>query len=163
MPVAIITPFLQLAGMNPVGKEESIFGVVFDTPSLMAYPPLMTQERRINHKLLIKYGADISIVAMIGPEMKASHYVGVIVPIGCAIGRNFKLRQNTAIRRKDSESLSGMTVFGDNVDIGALNCNIGDITTGSNFAIGAASFFNKDKPENSEDYCDKRLIIKIKG
>lgn len=126
-------------------------------------PRLRKWARRINHKLLQKYGADISIEAVIGPGMKINHYVGIIVRAECVIGRNVKLRQNTTIGRKDSENISGKTVIGDNVDIGAHSCIIGDITIGNNTTIGAAAFVNKDIPDNSVVYSDKPMIVRSKS
>jgi len=123
---------------------------------------LRKMARRINHRLLRKYGTDISLEAYIGPGMKVNHYVGIVVRAECIIGRNVKLRQNTTIGRKDSEDLSGKIIIGDNVDIGAHSCIIGDIVIGDNVTIGAMTFVNKDVPANSVIYSEKNTIIKEK-
>lgn len=127
-------------------------------------PSLRTQKRarRINHKLLRSYGTDISLEASIGPGMKVNHYVGIVVRAESVIGRNVKLRQNTTIGRKNSEDASGRIVIGDNVDIGAHSCIIGDITIGDNVTIGAMAFVNKDVPANSVVYCEKSTVVRPK-
>lgn len=52
------------------------------------------------------------------------------------------------------------TIIGDNVEIGAHSCIIGDVRIGDNVIIGAMSFINKDIPENSVVYCDKVTTIR---
>ncbi|WP_428944041.1 serine acetyltransferase [Pantoea sp. FN060301] len=116
--------------------------------------------RRINHNLLQKYGADISVAAYIAPGMKINHYVGIVIRAECIIGRNINLRQNTTIGRRDSVNILGKTIIGDNVEIGAHSCIIGDVRIGDNVIIGAMSFINKDIPENSVVYCDKVTTIR---
>lgn len=53
-----------------------------------------------------------------------------------------------------------MTVIGDNVDIGAHSCIIGDINIGHNVTIGAMTFVNKDVPDNSIIYNPVTSVIK---
>lgn len=125
-------------------------------------PRMQKRARRINHKLLRRYGTDISLEASIGPGMKVNHYVGIVVRAESVIGRNVKLRQNTTIGRKNSEDTSGRIVIGDNVDIGAHSCIIGDITIGDNVTIGAMAFVNKDVPANSVVYCEKSTVVRPK-
>lgn len=116
--------------------------------------------RKINHNLLRKYGADISVAAYIGPGMKINHYVGIVIRAECVIGRRINLRQNTTIGRRDSTDNSGKTFIGNNVDIGAHSCIIGDIHIGDNVIIGAMSFINKSIPQNSVVYCEKVMTIR---
>ncbi|ARJ41132.1 serine acetyltransferase [Pantoea alhagi] len=125
-------------------------------------PGLRKCARRINHKLLRKYGADISLEAFIGPGMKVNHYVGIIIRAESIIGKNINLRQNTTIGRKDSIDTSGKIIIGDNVDIGAHSCIIGDIVIGDNVTIGAMTFINKDVPANSIVYSEKSMFIRSK-
>lgn len=118
--------------------------------------------RKIGTRLSEKYGADISVAAHIGKGMKINHYVGIIVRSECIIGENLNIRQNTTIGRKDSLSKDGMAIIGDNVDIGAHSCIIGDITIGNNVTIGAMSFINKDIPSDITVYTEKtnHLVVK---
>lgn len=118
--------------------------------------------RRINHGLLRKYGADISVAAFIGPGMKLNHYVGIVVRAESVIGKNINLRQNTTIGRKDSKNPDGKIFIGDNCDIGAHTCIIGDIRIGDNVTIGAMAFVNKDVPAGSLVYSEKSTIIRTK-
>jgi serine acetyltransferase len=106
----------------------------------------------INYNLRRKYGADISVAAHIGAGMKVNHYIGIVVRAECVIGRNLNIRQNTTIGRKRTNTEMGMIVIGDNVDIGAHACIIGDIIIGNNVEIGASSFINKNIPDNSTVY-----------
>ncbi|MDZ7279984.1 serine acetyltransferase [Pantoea eucrina] len=125
-------------------------------------PRLRKWARRINNKLLLKYGTEISLEAFIGPGMKVNHYVGIVVRAESVIGKNIKLRQNTTIGRKDSADTSGKIFIGDNVDIGAHTCIIGDIVIGDNVTIGAMSFVNKDIPANSVVYSEKPMFVRSK-
>ncbi|MER1662197.1 serine acetyltransferase [Enterobacter cloacae] len=118
--------------------------------------------RKINANLRCKYGADISIEAQIGEGMKLNHYVGIVIRSECKIGKNANIRQNTTIGRKTSNDVIGMTVIGDNVDIGAHSCIIGDIHIGHNVTIGAMTFVNKDVPDNSIIYNPVTSVIKTK-
>ncbi|WP_243739111.1 hypothetical protein [Buttiauxella sp. JUb87] len=67
------------------------------------------------------------------------------------------IRQNTTIGRKSSRGDIGITFIGDNADIGAHSCIIGD-----NVTIGAMTFVNKDIPDNSVIYNTVSSIIKSK-
>lgn len=106
-------------------------------------------------RLSEKYGADISVAAHIGKGMKINHYIGIIVRAECVIGENLNIRQNTTIGRKDSLLNDGKTIIGNNVDIGAHSCIIGDVIIGDNVTIGAMSFINKDIPSNITVYTQK--------
>lgn len=117
---------------------------------------------RINDNLRRKYGADISPAAFIGAGMKVNHFIGIVVRSECIIGRNLNLRQNTTIGRKDSTSEFGFISIGDNVDIGANSCIIGNIKIGDDVIIGAMSFINKDVPSRVIVYNkrEKELILR---
>ncbi|MGU7763433.1 serine acetyltransferase [Enterobacter hormaechei] len=118
--------------------------------------------RKINANLRRKYGADISIEAHIGAGMKLNHYIGIVIRSECIIGKNANIRQNTTIGRKSSDGVIGMTIIGDNVDIGAHSCIIGDINIGNNVTIGAMTFVNKDIPDNTVVYNPVTSVMKIK-
>lgn len=94
--------------------------------------------------------------------MKLNHYVGIVVRAESVIGKNINLRQNTTIGRKDSKNLGGKVYIGDNCDIGAHTCIIGDIRIGDNVTIGAMSFVNKDMPGDSVVYSEKLISVRSK-
>ena len=120
---------------------------------------------KINYNLRRKYGADISPAAFIGAGMKVNHYVGIVVRAECIIGKNINLRQNTTIGRKDSTSEFGFISIGDNVDIGANSCIIGNIKIGDDVIIGAMSFINKDVPSRVVVYNkrESELVLRENG
>ena len=65
------------------------------------------------------------------------------------IGKNFTCRQNTTIGNKYENEKSSCPTIGDNVNVGANVCIIGDITVGNNVKIGAGSVVVKSVPDNS--------------
>jgi len=122
--------------------------------------------RRINRNLIRKYNTEIQLQAVIGPGLNVTHFLSVVIN-GCAIiGRNFKVRQNATIGisggMRDSNCKPVITI-GDNVEIGAGSCIIGNnLSIGNNVTIGAMSFINKDVPDNTIAYTEKSLILKSK-
>lgn len=101
--------------------------------------------KRLERKLNLKYGVDISIHAQIGPGFRIAHLPGVVITGEVKIGRNFFIRQNTTIGIKTLGLDSYDLVIGDNVSVGANSCIIADtLKIGDNVTIGAMSFVNKD-------------------
>ncbi|WP_168386032.1 serine acetyltransferase [Erwinia amylovora] len=116
---------------------------------------------RINRNLRNKYGLDIKLGAVIGEGLSISHYVGIVIADCCVIGKNFYIKQNSTIGVKHNDQL-GKIYIGDNVDIGANSCIIGnDLRIGDNVTIGAMSFINKDIPDNFIVYTPKPENIKL--
>ncbi|MEW7312694.1 serine acetyltransferase [Buttiauxella gaviniae] len=120
---------------------------------------------RLAKKKLIKlnhyYAMDISPLATIGEGLEIRHFPGLVIRPDCVIGKNVVLRQNITIGQK-ARGDGGKTVIGDNVNIGAGTCIIGDITIGSNVTIGAMSFVNKDVPDNHTVYTRKETILVLR-
>lgn len=52
--------------------------------------------------------------------------------------------------------------IGDNCDISAYACIIGDIRMGDNVTIGAMAFVNKNVPARSLVYSEESMIIRTK-
>ncbi len=101
--------------------------------------------KRLESKLNLKYGVDISIDAQIGAGFRIGHLPGVVITGNVKIGRNFFIRQNTTIGIKTLGLDRYDLVIGDNVSIGANSCIIADtLRIGDNVTIGAMSFVNKD-------------------
>ncbi|MDB5063405.1 MAG: serine acetyltransferase, partial [Mucilaginibacter sp.] len=79
------------------------------------------------------------------------HGQGLVVNFKTIIGENCVLRNGVTIGHKKlaDGSLSNAPRIGNNVDIGANACIIGDITIGDNVIIGAGAVVIKDIPANS--------------
>lgn len=119
---------------------------------------------RINRKLIQKYNTEIQLPAQIAPGLIVTHYLSVVIN-GCAvIGKNFKIRQNTTIGLSGRGSNHHPKInIGDNVEVGANSCIIGDnLRIGNNVTIGAMSFINKDIPDDSIVFTEKRNSIAVK-
>lgn len=123
---------------------------------------LKNYARKINRRLCLRYGIDIALDAIIAPGMKINHGFGIVIRPECVIGKNLNIRHGVTIGRKANGDCKGKTIIGDNVDIGAQVCIIGDVTIGDNVVIGAASFINKDVPNNTLAYNAKetRLVMR---
>jgi len=64
------------------------------------------------------------------------------------IGKNFSFRQCTTLgNKRDGENTNG-PIIGDNVNLGANVCIIGDIKIGNNVIVGAGAVVVKDVPDN---------------
>lgn len=101
--------------------------------------------KRLERKLNLKYGVDISINAQIGPGFRIGHLPGVVITGYVKIGRNFFIRQNTTIGIKTLGLDNYDLVIGDNVSVGAHSCIIADtLMIGDDVTIGAMSFVNKN-------------------
>ena len=124
--------------------------------------PFQKAAKRINVKLLEKFGCEISLGATIGKGLKIPHHSGIVIHKNVIIGENFVIRQNTTIGQKDSDSKSAILIIGDNVDIGAGTCIVGlSHFIGNNVKIGAMSFVNQDIPNNCTYITKKeaRIIV----
>src|SRR5476651_2346791 len=86
----------------------------------------------------------------IGKGLKLYHGQALVVNLRTVMGENCTLRNGTTIGHKQlaDGSMSGSPRIGNNVDIGANVCIIGDITIGDNVVIGAGSVLVKDIPSN---------------
>ena len=109
--------------------------------------------KRLERKINLKYGVDISIDAKIGPGFRIGHLPGVVITGHVQIGRNFFIRQNTTIGIKTMGLTEYAFRIGDNVSVGANSCIIADtLSIGDNVTIGAMSFVNKSIPEGTTFY-----------
>lgn len=106
---------------------------------------------RINRRLISKYGIEIELGAHIEPGITFAHLQGIVISRSCVIGKNMHIRQNTTIGIKSKKE--SVIKVGDNVEIGANACIIGDdISIGDNVTIGAMAFVNSDIPSNTVVY-----------
>lgn len=115
--------------------------------------------RKINRMLETKYNTEIMLGARIGGGLVITHHHGVVVSNNVVIGKNLLIRQNTTIGTKNSDGEMVIRI-GDNVNIGANSCIVGDrLTIGDNVTIGAMSYIDKDIPPNCVVYTEKTSNI----
>lgn len=108
--------------------------------------------RRIHGRLIRTHGIDIMLGAEIGAGLSIAHRASIVIADKVRIGENLSIRQNTTIG-VISPKQSGLIHIGDNVELGANVCIIGDnIRIGDNVTIGAMAFVNRDVPDNSVCY-----------
>ena len=78
------------------------------------------------------------------------HGQALVVNQGVVFGENCVLRNSVTIGHKKlaDGSFSGCPVIGNNVDIGANVCIVGDVVVGNNVIIGAGAVVTKNVPDN---------------
>jgi putative colanic acid biosynthesis acetyltransferase WcaB len=83
-------------------------------------------------------------------NIRLIHGQSLVVNGHSIIGNNVTLRQSTTIGSKVNidGSITNCPVIGDNVDIGANVCIIGEVIIGNNVKIGAGSVVVKNIPDN---------------
>lgn len=96
-------------------------------------------------------GIELPYKLAIGKGLALHHGQSLVVNDRTIIGENCRIRHNTTIGNKQNHdgSYSGCPVIGNNVDIGANVCIIGEISIGNNVKIGAGSVVVKSIPPNS--------------
>lgn len=96
-------------------------------------------------------GIEIPYTVRIGKNLFLAHGQALVVIHGATIGDNCVLRQSTTIgiKRNADGTYSRCPVIGNNVEIGANACIIGDIRIGNNVVIGAGAVVVKNVPDNS--------------
>jgi serine O-acetyltransferase len=126
---------------------------------LLNYPKIA---QRIHARLVRMHGIDIMLAAEIGPGISFAHRVGIVIADAARIGEKLFIRQNTTIGVKTSGQ-KGLIYIGNNVELGANVCIIGDdIRIGDNVKVGAMAFVNKDIPDNSVCYT-KHVVTVIQS
>jgi putative colanic acid biosynthesis acetyltransferase WcaB len=92
-------------------------------------------------------GIELSWNLNAGKGLRLYHGQSLIVNGFSIIGQNCTLRHCTTIGNKTYTD-NRCPIIGNNVDIGANVCVIGDITIGDNVIIGAGSIVTKSVPAN---------------
>lgn len=96
-------------------------------------------------------GVELPRKLTIGRNFVFYHGQGLVVNNKVVIGDNCVLRNGVVIGHKKlgNGSLSACPRLGNNVDVGANVCIIGDIVIGNNVTIGAGAVVVKSIPDNS--------------
>lgn len=102
-------------------------------------------------------GIEITWNVRIGDNFKLYHGQGTVIHPGTIIGSNCAVRQNTTI---GTNGESAAPVIGNNVDVGANACIIGNITIGDNVIIGAGSVVVKSVGANCTVVGNPARVIK---
>jgi putative colanic acid biosynthesis acetyltransferase WcaB len=84
----------------------------------------------------------------VGEGLSLFHGHALVINQGVVIGENCTLRNSTTIGHKSlgDGNFSACPRIGNNVDIGANVCIIGDVTIGDNVIIGAGAVVTKNIP-----------------
>ena len=105
------------------------------------------------YRLFVEWvlGIELPRKLTVGQNFIFYHGQGLIVNFKTVIGDNCVLRNGVTIGHKKlaDGTLSNCPVIGNNVDIGANACIIGDVTIGDNVTIGAGAVVVKSIPANS--------------
>ena len=93
-------------------------------------------------------GIELHWNTVIGEGLKIYHGQGSVINGGTTIGRDCTIRHGTTIGHKKLKdgSYSQAPALGNNIDIGANVCIIGNIRIGDNVIIGAGSIVTRDIP-----------------
>lgn len=91
-------------------------------------------------------GVDISPVAVIGPGLRISHGVGLVIGAHARIGADCLLMHGVTLGAPTIERIEHMPRLGDGVIVGAGACLIGDIEIGDRVLIGVNTVVTQDVP-----------------
>ena len=96
------------------------------------------------------WGIELPRKLKVGKRLSLYHGHALVINQGVVIGDNCTLRNSTTIGHKklSDGSFSKCPRIGNNVDIGANVCIIGDIVIGDNVIIGAGSVVTKSIPSD---------------
>ena len=97
------------------------------------------------------WGIELPRKLTVGKGLSLYHGHALVLNQGVVIGNNCTLRNSTTIGHKKlaNGSFSACPRIGNNVDVGANVCIIGDVQIGDNVSIGAGSVVVKSIPANS--------------
>lgn len=115
---------------------------------------------RMFYKLITEWimGYEIPYNTRIGKGFRVFHFHALVINKGTVIGENCTFRHSTTVG--NSRAGSGCPRIGNNVDVGANVCIIGDISIGDNVVIGAGTVVTKDIPPDSVVVGNPARILK---
>jgi putative colanic acid biosynthesis acetyltransferase WcaB len=110
------------------------------------------------------WGIELPRKLTVGKGLSLYHGHALVLNQGVIIGNNCTLRNSTTIGHKQliDGTFSACPRIGNNVDIGANVCIIGDVTIGDNVIIGAGSVVVKNIPANSVAVGNPAILLKKK-
>jgi putative colanic acid biosynthesis acetyltransferase WcaB len=110
-------------------------------------------------------GIELPRKTTVGEGLSLYHGQALVVNKGTIIGNNCVLRNSTTIGHKKlaDGTFSACPRIGNNVDIGANVCIIGDISIGDNVIIGAGSVVTKDVPADCVVVGNPARVLEKKG
>lgn len=91
-------------------------------------------------------GVDIAPAAVIGPGLRISHGVGLVIGAHVRIGADCLLMHGVTLGAPNVERLERMPRLGDGVVVGAGACLIGDIEIGDRVLIGVNAVVTRNVP-----------------
>jgi len=94
----------------------------------------------------------VALKATIGLNPKFVHLTGVVISGKSIIGDNALIYQNVTIGLRKEDDPAAATI-GNNVNIGAGACILGNVHIGNNVNIGAMSLVLSDIPDASTYFC----------
>ncbi|MCF2518455.1 serine acetyltransferase [Dyadobacter sp. CY351] len=148
---------------NAVNTKGRIFGLFFRLANFQTRNILLRivlVPIRAFYKICFEWiiGIEIPSVVTIGAGLRVYHFPGIVIHRDVKIGKNCTLRQATTIGNKTDNG--GCPVIGNNVNIGANVCILGDIVIGDHVTIGAGSVVVKSVPAHSVVAGNPARVIK---
>ena len=104
----------------------------------------------LNRLSLFLTGADIAPAAEIGPGLRISHGVGLVIGNGVRVGSRCLLMQNVTLGAPSQDKIGSMPTLGDDVVLGAGASVIGGVRVGDRVIIGINSVVFNDVPDDSK-------------
>ena len=95
-------------------------------------------------------GVDIAPAAELGPGLRISHGVGVVVGNAVRVGRNALVMQGVTLGAPNVARLGEMPRIGDDVVLGAYAAVIGGITVGDRVLVAAHAMVTESVPDDTK-------------
>lgn len=114
--------------------------------------------KKIHWSLQQRYASDISLKASIGVNPKFIHLTGVVISGKATIGNNAVIYQHVTIGLRNDTDASA-ALIGNNVNIAAGACILGEIKIGNNVKVGAMSLVLTDIPDWATYVCQMQPRI----